>query len=167
MSDKMTSSGMITRRRMIQATGAWLGASSLGLAAKGRPLHTVSLFHTTDLHGHVLPTSNYSGNCDVGGLARCATQIRHWRGECPQSLTVDVGDVWQGTASSLVSGGKGMIELFKHLGYDAWVPGNHDFDWGRESFEAAMEVSACPVLTGNIEVDGKKPTDTDGAWKKA
>ncbi len=39
----------------------------------------ISILHTTDLHGHILPTSDYDGNPDRGGLARCATQIRRWR----------------------------------------------------------------------------------------
>ena len=31
---------------------------------------TISILHTTDLHGHVMPTSNYRGEGDLGGLAR-------------------------------------------------------------------------------------------------
>jgi len=35
----------------------------------------ISILHTTDLHGHVLPTSDYAGNADLGGLARCMTRF--------------------------------------------------------------------------------------------
>ena len=90
---------------------------------------TISIFHTTDLHGRILPTSTYEGLDDVGGFARCATCIRQWRRESPHSLTVDVGDVVQGTPVSLHRGGRLLIELFNRLGYDAWALGNHDFDW--------------------------------------
>ncbi len=154
------------RRRFLATTGAWLGASTLGLAAASKRVKTVSIFHTTDLHGHILPTRNYDGVENLGGMARCVTQIRRWRRECPDSLLVDVGDVYQGTAAGLDSKGKVMIELFNRVGYDAWALGNHDFDWGREALEGALAHSQSPILTGNLELGGKKPGALDGVWKK-
>src|SRR5882757_1735039 len=74
----------------------------------------ISILHTTDLHGHILPTSDYDGNSDRGGLARCATQIRRWRRRNPNSILVDVGDVYQGTEVSLRNKGELMIDLFNH-----------------------------------------------------
>ena len=29
----------------------------------------ISILHTTDLHGHILPTSDYDGNPDRGGVS--------------------------------------------------------------------------------------------------
>jgi 5'-nucleotidase / UDP-sugar diphosphatase len=153
------------RRRFLTSTGAWLGASTLGMAAASKRVKTVSIFHTTDLHGHILPTRNYDGVENLGGMARCVTQIRRWRRECPDSLLVDVGDVYQGTAAGLDSKGKVMIELFNRVGYDAWALGNHDFDWGREALEGALAHSKSPILTGNLELGGKKPGALEGAWK--
>lgn len=154
------------RRRFCISTGAWLGGSLFGLAAASRRIRTVSIFHTTDLHGHIVPTSNYDGIGNLGGLARCVTQIRRWRRECPDSLLVDIGDVYQGTAAGLDSKGKVMVELFNRVGYDAWALGNHDFDWGRETLEGALAHSASPVLTGNLELDGRRPGSLEGAWKR-
>ena len=102
---------------------------------------------------------------DVGGFARCASCIRQWRKEAPDSLLVDVGDVYQGTAESLNNGGNLMIGLFNRLGYDAWTLGNHDFDWGPESLEKNLTLSQSPILTGNLERGGKRPGALEGAWK--
>jgi 2',3'-cyclic-nucleotide 2'-phosphodiesterase/3'-nucleotidase len=115
----------------------------------------ISILHTTDLHGHILPTSDYDGTADRGGLARCVTQIRHWRRQNPNSILVDVGDVYQGTDVSLRNKGTLMIDLFNHLKYDAWVIGNHEFDWGIEPFTSALQKSAMPVLGANTTLDGK------------
>ena len=93
-----------------------------------------------------------------------ASCLRRWRQECPDSLTVDVGDVVQGTAVSLHSSGRLMIDLFNRLGYDAWTLGNHDFDWGPEKTEALLADSACPVLTANLERGGSRPGGFAGAW---
>ena len=81
-------------------------------------------------------------------------------------MLVDIGDVYQGTAESLVNGGKLMIGLFNRLGYDAWTLGNHDFDWGPELLEANLDLSKSPVLTGNLELGGKTPGSLAGAWQK-
>ncbi|WP_193214560.1 bifunctional metallophosphatase/5'-nucleotidase [Luteolibacter marinus] len=156
----------VSRRRFLAAGGMLLGSSLVADAAALRRGKTVSIFHTTDLHGRVMPTENYDGVGDLGGLARCATQIRRWRKEFPDSILVDIGDVYQGTPASLQTGGQLMIELFNRLGYDHWVLGNHDFDWGRDTVEAAIGHSKCDVLTGNLTVDGKPTVDAGGVWGK-
>jgi 2',3'-cyclic-nucleotide 2'-phosphodiesterase (5'-nucleotidase family) len=115
----------------------------------------ISILHTTDLHGHILPTFDYDGIPDRGGLARCATQIRRWQRENPNSILIDVGDVYQGTDVSLRNKGALMIDLLNHLEYDAWVVGNHEFDWGMECFERALQQSNMPVLAANTLMEGK------------
>jgi len=115
----------------------------------------ISILHTTDLHGHILPTADYDGNPDYGGLARCAAQIRRWRRQNSNSILIDVGDVYQGTDVSLRNKGELMIDLFNHLRYDAWIVGNHEFDWGIETFLNALQRSTMPVLAANTLLNGK------------
>jgi 5'-nucleotidase / UDP-sugar diphosphatase len=115
----------------------------------------ISILHTTDLHGHILPTSDYNGNPDCGGMARCVTQIRSWQQQNPNSILIDVGDVYQGTDVGLRSKGQLMIDLFNHLKYDAWIIGNHEFDWGMQPFQQALQRSEMPVLAANTVLEGK------------
>src|SRR6266478_6267243 len=148
------------RREFLKLAGqAGLLSAVPTLASAGAALNPdtvcISVLHTTDLHGHILPTSDYDGIPDRGGLARCATQIRRWQRENPNSILIDVGDVYQGTEVSLRNKGELMIDLFNHLGYDAWVVGNHEFDWGIEPFTNALQKSAMPVLGANTILNGK------------
>jgi 2',3'-cyclic-nucleotide 2'-phosphodiesterase/3'-nucleotidase len=115
----------------------------------------ISILHTTDLHGHILPTTDYAGNADLGGFARCVTQIRRWRRQNRNSILIDIGDVYQGTEVSLRTNGALMIDLFNHLKYDAWIVGNHEFDWGLEPFMNALAKSEMPVLAANMSMEGK------------
>jgi 5'-nucleotidase / UDP-sugar diphosphatase len=146
-------------------TGALCALPSLGRAAQllGGDAITISILHTTDLHGHILPTTDYDGTPDVGGLARCATQIRHWRRKNRNTILIDVGDVYQGTDVGLRSKGALMIDLFNHLRYDAWVIGNHEFDWGMDPFLRAVQASRMPVLAANTVLEGKSA----GQWTDA
>ncbi len=169
----MSVTSTLGRRQFLSGAAAAAAAGGLtlpGLAADRRRAdelgraRTISIFHTTDLHGRILPTSTYEGLDDVGGLARCATCIRQWRKESPHSLTVDVGDLVQGTAASLHRDGKVMVELLNRLGYDAWTLGNHDFDWGPEALEANLALSESPVLTANLTRGAETPGGFAGAW---
>src|SRR5262245_56097630 len=141
------------------AGGARLLSASPTLASAAAALEPdtvcISILHTTDLHGHILPTSDYDGTADRGGLARCVTQIRRWQRQNPNSVLIDVGDVYQGTDVSLRNKGELMIDLFNHLKYDGWVIGNHEFDWGIEPFTNALRKSAMPVLGANTMLEGK------------
>ena len=155
----------IRRRDFVLSGTGWLGSVLLARAVAENRAKTISIFHTTDLHGHIEPTATYDGVGDVGGMARCATQIRRWRKQFPDSLLVDIGDVYQGTPVGLQTDGKIMIDLFNRLGYDAWAIGNHDFDWGREVLEENLKHSKSKILTGNLRVGEKPVGSVDGAWK--
>ncbi len=144
-----------SRRRFL----AWTGTAAVALALPRHlrtapPPKIISIFHTTDLHGTILPTSNYEGVADLGGLARCAHQIKAWRADNPDNLTIDVGDVYQGTPAGLATEGRMMIDCFNALDYDAWVVGNHEFDWGIDPFLQAVSASRVPALFANAKLDG-------------
>src|SRR5438034_2673820 len=149
-----------TRREFLKLAGrAGVLSAVPTLASAATALNSdtvcISILHTTDIHGHILPTSDYDGNPDRGGLARCVTQIRRWRRQNRNSILIDVGDVYQGTEVSLRNKGELMIDLFNHLKYDAWVIGNHEFDWGMQPFTNALQKSAMPVLGANTILNGK------------
>ena len=152
-----------TRRvflKTIGGAGLFYAAPHLARAATAvsADLVQISILHTTDIHGHILPTSDYTGNADLGGFARCVTQIRRWRRQNRNSILIDAGDVYQGTDVSLRTNGALMIDLFNHLKFDAWIVGNHEFDWGVETFVNSVANSRMPVLAANMSIEGK-PSD--------
>ena len=155
----------LSRRQFLGGSAAWIGLAAAGICENQLPVETVSIFFTTDLHGHITPVSGYGGHADLGGIARCATYIREAKQKCRHSLLVDIGDVYQGTAESFSSEGRLMIGLFNLLGYDAWALGNHDFDWGREVLESNLALSKSPIVTGNIQISGQASGSVGGSWK--
>src|SRR5438105_15086075 len=115
-----------TRREFLKLAGrAGVLSAVPTLASAATALNSdticISILHTTDIHGHILPTSDYDGNPDRGGMARCVTQIRRWQQGNPNSVLIDIRDVYQGTDVSLRNNGELMIDLFNYLQYEAWI----------------------------------------------
>ena len=110
----------------------------------------ITILDTTDLHAHVFPTTDYEGHENVGGCARIATAIQKIRATTPNVLLVDAGDTIQGAPIGFLSSGQVMIKYLNYLHYDAWVLGNHEFDWGLEKLGACVEKATVPVVTANV-----------------
>lgn len=151
----MAHSGWTRRDFLRTATGTvavwWAGGLRGGEAPARGPV--VSILHTTDLHGHVRPGPNQAGAPDLGGLARCADQIARWREENPRHLLVDGGDVFQGTPYGQADGGGLLFDLLGRQRYDAWVIGNHEFDFGTDLLAERVARCAVPALAANLVVD--------------
>jgi 2',3'-cyclic-nucleotide 2'-phosphodiesterase (5'-nucleotidase family) len=99
-----------------------------------------------------LPTEDYAGHTNLGGLARCATVIRQTREREKNVLLLDAGDTLQGTAASYLSDGQVMVRILNLLRYDAWCWGNHEFDWGLEKLALCAEDSKVPILNANVRL---------------
>jgi len=82
----------------------------------------------------------------VGGFAHLATLIKRLRAERPNSLLLDGGDTWQGSAVSLWTKGADMIEACRLLGVDV-MTGHWEFTYGADRVKEAIEKE----LAGKIE----------------
>ncbi len=143
--------------RFVHLTMGWLGRLVLlgvgwwqvSTAALARPID-ITVLYTTDIHGHLQPTSDYDGNQGVGGMLRCATRIEQIRSEKENVLLVDCGDLIQGSAESYLTEGRSTIQAMEYLAYDAWTLGNHEFDWGLPKLLALHDTTRLPMLAANI-----------------
>src|SRR5499427_6315154 len=76
---------------------------------------TVTLIHTGDFHGHLIPRADVRGAIEgrpmgtAGGLARVATVVKGIRAEAPGALLVNTGDTIQGSAEALYTRGKALV----------------------------------------------------------
>jgi len=110
----------------------------------------ITILHTTDLHGYVWPTTSYEGQTNVGGFLRCAARIAQIQKENPSTILIDCGDTFQGSAESYLAKGRLIIDGLNFMHYDAWVLGNHEFDWGPETLRSLHDLVEVPFLAANI-----------------
>lgn len=125
------------------------------------PFVVIRILHTNDIHGHLLPEPDLKAEVShppmFGGAASLATAIKHYRKEAvfgrPADvvLFVDAGDFFQGTPEGTLTRGESLIELFRMLRLDLQAAGNHDFDFGPETFRKLSRQANWPILALNIE----------------
>ena len=118
------------------------------------PADEIVILHTNDVH------CSYEAYDKVAALAKDA------------DLLVDAGDAIQGGVIGTLSKGEYIVDIMNEIGYDAAVPGNHEFDYDMDQFlKLAKEKAEYPYLSANFvdktgkpvfdayklfEVDGKK-----------
>lgn len=112
---------------------------------------TLMVLHTNDSYGLFDPVKldPYSSRPKiVGGLPRAAALIEKERKNGLPTLLLSSGNVLGPNMVSAASKGKAMVEAMNHMGYDAWLPSNHDFNYGLDVLrERIRESSASAVLT--------------------
>ncbi len=157
---------------------AILGVISLG------PVHgqvvQLTVLHTNDTHGHLLPFSfpeKYPPNSDlarltvrrdIGGAARRGALVKKIRQEPNRHvLLADAGDICDGSPFSTEYHGDADIAVMNAIGYDVACPGNHEFS---NPFSQVMKLATSanyPVVCANvIRVAHGKQAWTTHVFKK-
>ena len=116
------------------------------------------LIWSNDVHGHVAPEEarfmNPAFPPPLGGGASVATYVKAVRQMAADNgeavLILDAGDTFQGTPVGTKTEGRAMSAYFNHIGYDAIVPGNHDFDLGKHVAERMATESNMPWVCANL-----------------
>lgn len=114
---------------------------------KAAEVREITIFHTNDQHGYM-----QSDQSRQIGIAR----IAGWKDQYPGSLLVDSGDAFYGSALANTNRGADVVELMNAAGYDAMVPGNHDFTYGWQRLKELSTAASFPILTSNV-YEGSTP----------
>ncbi|MCS6990008.1 MAG: bifunctional metallophosphatase/5'-nucleotidase [Chloroherpetonaceae bacterium] len=116
---------------------------------------TLKIIHWNDFHAQnetrVLRKDGKSYR--VGGAAVLKAYIDSLRNLAPNhSILLYAGDDFQGTPISSLTKGRSQILLMNQIKPDAVVPGNHEFDYGKENFAALLTEANYDVVCANLVV---------------
>ncbi|NDL69912.1 bifunctional metallophosphatase/5'-nucleotidase [Halomonas alkaliphila] len=106
--------------------------------------YTLTLFHTNDLHGR---TDQYP---------HLITTLKEARASYGEGLLLEAGDIFSGTLYFNEFQGQDALEFMNVMGYDAFVPGNHEFDLGdpetgHQALAAFFAGAEFPILGANLD----------------
>ncbi|WP_145600234.1 bifunctional metallophosphatase/5'-nucleotidase [Yersinia frederiksenii] len=124
------------------------------------PQVDITILGTSDLHGTFVPWDYASDSENLAGsLSQIATKVHKIRAEQPNIILVDAGDTLQGNFVETFKNEpiSPMILGFNALKYDAWVMGNHEFDFGLKVLSTSLKQFDGAALAGNIFWDSGKP----------
>lgn len=117
---------------------------------------SLKILYTSDIHGNVLPIDYATNEPAELGLAKYATIVQKKRQEHPHLLVIDNGDLIQGTplmthyVKEHSDKPNPMVSAMNHIGLDAFIIGNHEFNFGKSILLDAREQSNYPWLSANL-----------------
>ncbi|MET3924485.1 bifunctional 2',3'-cyclic-nucleotide 2'-phosphodiesterase/3'-nucleotidase [Devosia sp. 2618] len=143
------------------------GSASVGAMAAMHPFAALAqsnqahlrIIETTDLHVAVFPYDYYAdAPNDTMGLARTASIIESIRAEAGNAMLVDNGDIIQGNPmGDYIAYEKGLdgnvhpiIAAMNTLGYEAATLGNHEFNYGLDYLDKALDGAQFPFVSANL-----------------
>jgi 5'-nucleotidase len=153
-----------SQRRILAAL-----ACALMLAACASPTGhapaTLTIAHINDHHAHLDPQPGFELRLDgvptqveLGGFARLTALFAAQRAATPALLQLHAGDAMTGTLHHTLFRGEADARLMNTVCFDAFVPGNHEFDDGDAALARFIahlqQPGECPrpteVLAANI-----------------
>ncbi|WP_235935924.1 bifunctional 2',3'-cyclic-nucleotide 2'-phosphodiesterase/3'-nucleotidase [Devosia aurantiaca] len=145
------------------------GSASIGAMAAMHPFAVLAqanqahlrIIETTDIHVAILPYDYYAdAPNDTMGLARTAAIIEQIRAaEAGNAVLFDNGDLIQGNPmGDYMAYEKGLnqgdihpaVAALNTLGYDGATLGNHEFNYGLEFLDRALEGAQYPLVSANL-----------------
>ena len=143
---------------LVMLVGVILGASPQAAFAEEAELisagktQTLTILHINDVHGRVEYADAEEREPSIG-YPRLKTKFDQMKKKNPNTLLLNAGDTLHGTVDINLSEGQAMVELMNMVGFDAMVPGNHDFNYGYERLLELKEMADFPILAANIVKD--------------
>ena len=144
-----------------------LALATLSMGAGAARALTLEILHFNDFHSRIQSIDKYDATCSeadeaegacFGGAARLLTALdaRRIKGAAEGNavLTLNAGDVFQGSLFFTTYSGEAELDFMNRLGLDAMVVGNHEFDLGPGPLADFVAGANFPVLFGNADVAG-------------
>jgi 2',3'-cyclic-nucleotide 2'-phosphodiesterase/3'-nucleotidase/5'-nucleotidase len=143
---------MVNRRYVLLAIFV-LALAMMVSSAGAQNQTTITILGTSDLHGRLFSWDYAIDSEDINsGFVKVASVINEVRAENSNTIVVDNGDTIQDNMAELFNNAKlhPMVAALDELNYDAWVLGNHEFNFGMDVLNSSIRNSKVSVLAANI-----------------
>ena len=115
---------------------------------------TITIVYTNDIHGFIanIKAKTSKDDPDEAGLrlSKVSQLVKDLRAEGQNVLLVDAGDQIQGCSYSAIDEGESIIKLMNAAGYQLATFGNHEFDYGANTFFQRIDQADYPYISCNF-----------------
>ena len=94
----------------------------------------VNVVFAADTEGNIIILYTNDVHCAIDDYAILAAYRAEKIEEGNTVITVDAGDAIQGEVIGALTQGEVIVDIMNTVGYDYAVPGNHEYDYGMETF---------------------------------
>lgn len=119
----------------------------------------IQILVTSDLHGKFMPYEYSTASASKkGSMVQLATLIKELKTTNKNTLLLDNGDAIQDNSHELFLNGDitPLVEFFNYVGYDAMVPGNHEFNFGMDTLNKVIKPFNGDLIVANLYKDNKR-----------
>jgi len=124
----------------------------------------ITILHWNDFHARNLPytvskkdsVTGENISYYIGGTSNMLGYIKKFRDR--KTLLLNGGDDFQGSPISSITRGNSQIELLNLYDLDAFVVGNHEFDYGQDALDSALRNANFEYLSANVFSKTKNKT---------
>jgi 2',3'-cyclic-nucleotide 2'-phosphodiesterase (5'-nucleotidase family) len=124
---------------------------------------TFQILFTSDIHGMMMPYSYATSKEADSSFAQEAAVIRAARDAFDgETVLLDLGDTIQGNGTGFFMNNPAYSPYplflgFNELGYDYFIPGNHEFNFGVPALDMALTGLDAKVLSANVQNEDGSP----------
>jgi len=122
-----------------------------GKAQRFTILHTADMHGQIDIHDEFFWENGKAVYKKRGGFATLKTMINELKKENPlNTLLIDGGDCFQGSAVASLTEGRGIVPLANMLNYDLVLPGNWEVAYGKQMLMHDMNSYTAAKICANM-----------------
>ncbi|MFM8555450.1 MAG: metallophosphoesterase [Betaproteobacteria bacterium] len=148
--------------RALVLVSSLLLSSSCGLLESDSAPFELNIVHVNDHHSNIRPfdssltVDGVVTSVQIGGFARLASLFKQAATDVPNLLKLHAGDAITGTPYYTFFKGETDATVMNAICFDAYIPGNHEFDDGDATLKTFLDTLASdprcktPVLAANI-----------------
>jgi 5'-nucleotidase/UDP-sugar diphosphatase len=146
----------MTRRSFLASLGAALATLAAWRPAWAQTRHVTEVTFVLFNDFYLMAEQQFPDGKSRGGFARLAAVVKSERAKGRNVIVAHGGDTLSPSIMSGFDRGAHMVALTNMIAPDIFVPGNHEFDFGKAVFLERMKEAAFPLYGANLR-------DADGA----
>lgn len=109
----------------------------------------LKIVFTNDIHGKIVGDEDIETGKFIG-YSKIGSYISQTKHDNKNTLIIDAGDAFHGDTVANLSQGQAVLSIMNEIGYNYFLPGNHDFNFGKERLLKLTHDGSFKTICSNL-----------------